>query len=86
MEIYDAKVLGSRPIALTNSETGVVRRFTIVACKVAIVETTGTGKSAKTETITQNIEVWVDRLETPPKRGTTVGVSQDSEERWNIWF
>jgi len=86
MEIFNAKVIGSRPVTLTNPESGVSRKFTIVACSLVTEETTGTGKVAKTEEVTQNIEVWVDRLESPPKRGTTVGVSQDSEERWNIWF
>lgn len=86
MEVFDAKVIGSRPVTLTNPETGVSRKFTIVLAAIKHEETTGAGKSAKVETTTQNIEVWVDRLESPPKKGSIVGVSQDEEERWNIWF
>jgi hypothetical protein len=86
MEVFDAKVLGSRPVCLTNPETGVKRLFTIVLVTIQREITDGSGKAAKTEVQTENIEVWVDRLEKPPRKGAVVGLSQDEEERWNIWF
>jgi len=86
MEVFDAKVLGSRPVCLTNPETGVKRLFTIVLVTISREIEEGTGKTAKTEVQTENLEIWVDRLEQPPRKGAVVSVSQDEEERWNIWF
>ena len=86
MEVFDAKVLGSRPVCLTNPETGVKRLFTIVLVTIQREIEVGSGKAAKSEAVKENLEIWVDRLEKPPRKGAVVGVSQDEEERWNIWF